>query len=76
MSAARCRKPGCGCEPAAGSEYCSASCARAALGDIPPASCECGHAPCGGERATPSQHDAHDPHDAHEGHDGDDPAGA
>jgi len=52
MDADRCRKPGCHCKPAEGSEYCSASCARVALGDIPPASCECGHDGCRSEPAT------------------------
>lgn len=46
MSERRCLKPGCGCVPAKGSDYCSASCARVALGDIPPAACECGHQGC------------------------------
>ena len=41
-----CRNPGCGCPSTATSEYCSAACARAAVGDIPPAECGCGHAEC------------------------------
>lgn len=42
----RCRNPGCRCPRTDDSEYCSAACARAALGDIGPADCGCGHAGC------------------------------
>lgn len=41
-----CRNPACGCPASGESEYCSAVCARGAIGAIAPASCECGHDAC------------------------------
>ena len=51
VSGGLCQNPGCACSQASGSEYCSAPCAKAAIGEIPRAECECGHEACRHESA-------------------------
>ena len=44
----RCAHAGCGCRVRGASDYCSAECARVAVGAIARDPCACGHAACHG----------------------------
>lgn len=45
-----CGYKGCACEVPAGQTYCSQQCANASVeAEAGPASCSCGHGPCGGD---------------------------
>ena len=46
MQDQKCLHPSCGCTGTLTSDYCSAECARAAVGGIATEVCECGHPIC------------------------------